>query len=131
MRTYDEAFAAARDIRPFANGTEGYGWMDAWCGTCLHDQPSRKGNGDGCPLVLVALMQRTPMEWLDGPRDEHGLYSIEYQYHCIEFRDEDDPGPGYESPPDPPLPGQEELFPAEPHVRMFADSVIRPAEVRS
>lgn len=123
MRTYKEAFAAARDERAFSNGTEGYGWMGAWCERCLHDVDADETGG--CPLVMVALMQRTPSEWLDGPRDEHGRYSIQDQYHCVEFRDRDDPGPGYEPPPDPPLPGQTALLPAEPYqgVRMYADVV--------
>lgn len=125
MRDFDEAFAAARDRRPFSNGTEGYGWMDAWCGRCLHDKGTRDGTDDaGCPLVRVALMGRTPSEWLDGPRDEHGRYSIEDQYHCVEFRDEDDPGPGYE-PVEPVSPDQLELFDAAPYERprMYADVV--------
>jgi hypothetical protein len=131
MRTYEEAFAAARDEPAFSNGTEGYGWMENWCWNgCLHEAEfTRTGEGTGCPLVLVALMQRTPSEWLDGPRDEQGRYSIADQYHCVEFRDEDNPGPGYGTPPDPPLPGQELLFDVAPHTRMYADMVIRPVEV--
>lgn len=87
MRTYDEAWDAADNRMPFANGTEGYGWMDAWCSTCWHDIGTRDGTDSaGCPLVRVALMGRTPVEWLDGPRDEHGRYSIGNQYHCIEYR---------------------------------------------
>lgn len=128
MRTYDEAYAAAREGSPFSNGTEGYGWMENWCERCVHDVDAGKVDGAGCPLVLVALMGRTPSEWLDGPRDEHGRYSIQGQYHCVEFRDRDDPGPGYEPPPAPPLPGQIELLPAEPYIgaRMFADTTARP-----
>lgn len=121
MRTYAEAYAAARDGRPFSNGTEGYGWMDAWCSDCIHDRGTRDGTDEtGCPLVMVALMAKTPSEWLDGPRDEHGRYGITDQYHCVEYRDENDPGPGYE-PVDPVSPDQLELFDAEPwrRVRMY------------
>ena len=123
MRTYDEAFLASRERRPFANGTEGYAWMAAWCESCIHDKPVREDRPEnGCPLVMVAYMGRTPSEWLDGPRDERGRYGMEDQYHCIEFRDEDDPGPGYE-PSDPVNPDQLELFDARPFIRprMFAD----------
>jgi hypothetical protein len=49
-----------------------------------------------------------------------------YQYHCVEFRDEDDPGPGYE-PTDPVSPDQMELFDPQPWVRprMYADVVAQ------
>lgn len=123
MRPYEQAFEAARDRPAFSTGTEGETWVANWCERCVHDL------GEGCPLVLVSLMQRTPMEWLDGPRDEQGRYSMADQYHCVEYRDRDDPGPGYEPPSDPPLPGQETLFDAAPHTRMYADTVIRPASV--
>ena len=133
MRTYDEAWNAARDQRPFSNGTEGYGWMDSWCAICWHDKGTRDDTDPaGCPLVRVALMGRTPSEWLDGPRDEHGRYGIHDQYHCVEYRDEDDPGPGYE-PTDPVSPDQIELFDATPYERprMYADVVesVRPERV--
>jgi hypothetical protein len=82
---------------------------------------------------MVALMQRTPSEWLDGPRDEQGRYSIADQYHCVEFRDEDNPGPGEDGPasPPPPMPGEEPLFEIAPHARMYADvaASARPAAV--
>lgn len=129
MRTYDEAFAAARDRPAFSNGTEGYGWMGNWCAECVHDGIGLGLDEPSCPLITISLMQRTPSEWLDGPRDENGLYSIADQYHCVEFRSRGDPGPGYENPPDPPLPGQEVLFDMDPHTRMYADVVLRPQEV--
>lgn len=84
---YDDILARSRDHRPFSNGTEGYGWTETWCYTCLRDSPFRNmGRGSGCPLVLVALQGRTPAEWIDGPRDEEGRYSIEEQYICVEHR---------------------------------------------
>lgn len=107
--------AAARDRRPFANGTEGYGWMDNWCDQCIHDKGARDGSDDrGCPLVMVALMGKTPVEWIDGPRDEQGRYSIADQYHCTEFRDEDEGGdddsPPLPGPPAPEIEGQVDMF---------------------
>lgn len=131
MRTYDEALAASRDTPAFSNGTEGYGWMDAWCDRCVHDKGMRDGtDGQGCPLVMVTLMRRTPAEFLDGPRDEQGCYGIADQYHCVEFRDENDPGPGYE-PVEPVSPDQIELFDAEPfkRPRMYADVVAEVSRV--
>ena len=99
MRDVDEILKDARDEMPFANGTEGYGWMEANCDRCIHDYE------DACPLLLAAFLNKTPAEWLDGPRDERGNYNIADQYHCIEFRDEDD-GPGPEPQPIPDPPGQ-------------------------
>lgn len=124
MRTYEEAMAAARPRRPFANGTEGYGWMDNWCDRCVHDKGTRDGTDErGCPLVMVALMEKTPVEWIDGPRDEQGRYSIADQYHCTEFRDEDEGGDD-DAPPGPPAPeieGQVDMF------SVFADQITEQA----
>ncbi|RKN40762.1 hypothetical protein [Streptomyces hoynatensis] len=110
---YDALFAESRDRRPFANGTEGYGWLDANCSTCIHEGPSRQGHEEqGCPLVLLALVGRTPAQWLDGPRDAEGRYGIADQYRCIEYRHENDAGPEPRPVPEPP--GQLTLGPREP-----------------
>lgn len=102
----------ARDEPAFSNGTEGYGWMANWCDRCLRDAPFRNGIAKtGCELILIALMDKTPAEWLDGPRDERGLYSIEDQYHCIEFRAPGDGGGEPRAKPTPP--GQGTLLPRE------------------
>lgn len=113
MDTVDNLYDAARQEPPFSNSTEGYGWMGENCGTCIHDkdQRSKEITGPGCPLVMVALMGRTPVQWLDGPRDSSGLHSIGTQYTCVEYRHEDD-GPTDPTPiPDPP--GQFTLLPRE------------------
>lgn len=111
MRTYAEAKAAARPGKAFSNGTEGYAWTGEWCDTCIHDKHFRDtGDGPGCPLFALSLVEDlTPSEWLEqsGPP-----YTLGDQYHCVEYRDEDDPGPGYENP-SPPDPNQLELFEAE------------------
>lgn len=130
MRTYEEAFAAAREVRAFANGTEGHAWTDRWCDRCIHDQSARNdqvkpdpaNNGLlGCALLAVALMGRTPAEWLEQPWP----WALGDTYHCVDFRNEDDPGPGYEPTPEPPPPGQLPLFDDEPYrgYRMYADVV--------
>lgn len=111
MDPYQALWNEARDEPPFSNGTEGDGWVYANCGTCWHDREQRNTEilGPGCPLVMVALNGRTPIQWLDGPRDNHGRYSIAGQYHCVEYRHEDD-GPAEPQPiPDPP--GQMTLAP--------------------
>lgn len=117
-----------RDQRPFANGTEGYGWMANWCDRCLVDAPFRNGIANrGCRLIEIAMLGQTPDEWLDGPRDEQGRYSIADQYHCINFKP---PGGGNPEPkPKPTPPGQGEMFPRAEcgGVRMLTTA---PSEVR-
>lgn len=109
MRTDNEIAAHARDRMPFANSVEGEEWQANWCARCLRDAPFRRmGKGSGCPLLLVALTNRTPAEWLDGPRDERGRYSLAEQYVCVEFRA---PGDGGESRPRPEPRGMDGLFP--------------------
>lgn len=127
MRTYDEIDRDARDGSPFSNSTSGEIWMSQWCHRCKNDSPELVDKGEGCPLILIALCGKTPVEW----HPQEGIQD----YHCIEFRDErgggGEPGP---KRPAPEMPGQEQLFPAEAThqgVRMFKDVVdeIRPAGV--
>lgn len=93
MRTYEEAFAAAKDEWPFSNGTEGEAWLENWCERCVNDSPEMVDAGNGCPLILVSLIGRTPVEWTEQDSGDLGD-----TYHCTEFRDEDD------KPPRPPRP---------------------------
>lgn len=111
---YQDALKRSRDRRPFANGTEGYGWMANWCDRCLRDAPFRNmGKGSGCPLLMVAMVEsRTPAEWLEQVNDE-GLYSIGDHYHCIEFRAPGGDG-GNEPKPKPDPRGQGTLFDRPP-----------------
>lgn len=113
MDDYDTAFERARGESPFSNGTCGYGWMDAWCNQCIHDKPARQGDdGNGCPLIMVALVGRTPAEWLPGDPYTDSGFSIPKQYTCVMFRHEDDGGDPEPKPiPDPP--GQLTLFPRD------------------
>ena len=108
----------------FSNGTEFYGWLDNWCERCIHDKAARQGRyEDACAILTLAICgEGTPIEWLDGPRDEHDRYSLADRYHCIEFRDENE-GPPPRTEPLPTPPGQGELIPMEPFVgtRMFSD----------
>lgn len=107
MDDYDTCFERAKDEPAFSNGTEGYGWMEANCETCIHDKAARQGDVGGCPLILVALMGRTPQEWLEGDRD-----TIARRYTCVMYRHEDDGGDPEPRPiPDPP--GQLTLFPRD------------------
>ena len=115
MTGYDGQAGRARGVPPFSNSTEGYGWMANWCDRCLVDAPYRNGlkGATGCNLLVIALLGQTPAEWIDGPRDEHGLYSIGDQYHCVNFRA---PGGGGGEPRPKPTPrDQLELFGRDEH----------------
>ena len=74
---------------------------------------------DACQIFALSLCGQTPGEWLEQEGRPFGD-----QYHCIEFRDEDD-GPPPPTEPEPTPPGQEELLPMETFVgiRMFSDVV--------
>jgi hypothetical protein len=118
MRAYAELERDAADSPPFSNGTEGYAWMDNWCARCKVDAPARKGDeGNGCPLILLALIGKTPAEWFR----QDGNY-LGDKYHCVEFRDEDEPDGNPH--PERPIPGQGELIPRAPFERpkVFADT---------
>lgn len=110
------------DRVPFSNGTEGEAWMANWCARCVHDAPARRGDyGNGCSHILTALTGQTPAEWLD-----QGVpYRIGDQYHCIDFRPEDDGRGDDGHRPEDPMPGQGELIPRAPYegTRMFVDVV--------
>src|SRR5271168_3567774 len=122
MRSYDEVYATARDEWPFSNGTEGFSWMENWCyAPCRNPAEvawqryedgkrttAPKDFPGGCPLIQVALMGRTPTEWLEQPL-VNGLMVLGDQYHCIEFRGPDDGG-GKPRPRREP-PGMDGLFP--------------------
>lgn len=115
MRDYDAIYDDATDESPFSNGTAGEIWMDQWCYRCKVDGPFQRDEApEGCPLLLVALMQRTPKEWT-----ETGCQT----YTCSEFVPDDEGGDGGEPEPQPfPQPvaemdGQADIFSA------FADQI--------
>jgi hypothetical protein len=101
VRTYDEAFAAARDGRPFGYEDELHAWQAAWCDRCAHDRTIDVDGG--CPLVMVALMGRTPSEWWQQPPQPPGPeFDYARTFTCVEFRP-DDEAPAEPTPlPDPP-----------------------------
>jgi len=116
MRSYDAISADAEDRAPFSNGTMGYGWMGHWCYTCKVDGPFQRDEvEEGCPILLVALLQKIPKEWTDqGVQD----------YHCSEFVD-DDEDDGDDGPPSPPAPtGPEVENPAQVDLfSVFAEQI--------
>jgi hypothetical protein len=68
----DAEFNRADEKPPFANGFEGDMWMSAWCERCAHYED--------CPLILVAVMGRTPFPWVP---DEPG--SLTRRYTCARY----------------------------------------------
>lgn len=131
MRPAREIMADARDEAPFSNGTEGYGWMENWCwAPCMnpvevawreYEEGERaeqlEGYEGGCPLIMCAMIGKTPVEWLD-TWDGEGPYPRD-RFHCIEFRGPDD-GDDPEPQPVPDPPNMDALFPRpEPHPRMY------------
>lgn len=117
-----------REGSPFSNGTEGCAWFENWCGRCIHDTPAREDRyEDACAIFTISLCGQTPGEWLEQEGRPFGD-----QYHCIEFRSEDD-GPPPRTEPLPTPPGQGELIPLEPYVgtRMFADVVAENAHAEA
>lgn len=139
MRSEQEILDTAHDSPPFSNGTEGYAWMENWCyRPCMnpaetawrrYEEGKRKtppkDYPGGCPLILAAMLGKTPLEWLEQPELD-GAIVLGDQYHCIEFRPPDDGG-GNDGPRRPrprggrrPSKNQLALFPQpEPHRRQF------------
>ena len=76
MKTFEEADAAARPGPAFSNSTEYELWRDRWCDRCAHDTEEQVDRGEGCPLVLIGLMGKTPAEWKR--RKDHS-------YRCTAF----------------------------------------------
>jgi len=96
----EESWKTARPGTPFSNGTAYEMWSANWCDRCLRDAPFRNGvSSTGCPLLLIALSEMTPGEWM-----RTGLQD----YTCIEFRA---PGGGGGEPrPRPEPPQMDGLF---------------------
>jgi hypothetical protein len=143
VRTYDEIWAGARDEPPFSNGTEYETWSWNWCWRC--HQPDevawqRYENGErktapkqpGCPLILAALLGRTPTEWMEQDW-AGGPPPLGDRYHCIEFRG---PGDGDGEEPGPPQPRPEPknmdgLFPRPVRaLRMLKQAASRTRELQ-
>jgi hypothetical protein len=58
---------------PFSNSTDGLGWMSIWCDECVREPD--------CPLILVAMMNRTPAAWV--LRDQASIN----RYTCTEYEE--------------------------------------------
>ncbi len=56
LLSFDEENERSDPHAPFANGYEGESWMSLWC-------EDGCANYKDCPLILVALLGRTPQQW--------------------------------------------------------------------
>jgi len=114
-RSVDEILKTARAGSPFSNSDIGYGWMANDCDVCQVDALYRNGISPtgGCPILLVALSDKTPAEWIEKPDRIQ-------DYTCINFRG---PGGGGGEPRPKPEPPQDGLFPRpERETRMLVQS---------
>ena len=115
----DHDFDAAKDEPPFSNSTEYEMWAANWC-----HRPCQMDKNEDCPLIMTALLGKTPVEWLEQPADQYPSNA----YHCVNFRGPDERDEEPKPQPDPPDMGA--LFEApERHARMFVRP--QPAEVRA
>lgn len=73
LLSFDEEYDRAHDTSAFSNSTDGHAWMGLWCEDCNHYED--------CPLILVAMMGRTPLTWSE--REPRSLN----RYTCREFDD--------------------------------------------
>jgi hypothetical protein len=131
---YDEAYANAKHKPAFSNGSEGYAWMGNWCDQCSKNDEATEL---WCPLLSVALLGRTPVEWIEQPwgqvagRPEgQTAPRLGDTYHCTAFSPRDDGDDDGESSPEPDplptfaaeMPGQVDIF------SLFADDIAEQAE---
>ncbi len=89
----DHDFDAAKDEPAFSNSPEWEMWAANWC-----HRPCQMDKNEDCPLIVTALLGRTPVEWLEQPADQYPSNA----YHCVNFRGPDDPYTKPKPLPDPP-----------------------------
>ena len=90
---FDDAMARSKDKPAFSNSTEWEMWAANWC-----ERPCKVDANQDCPLIMIALLGRTPAEWLPQPADRYPSDA----YHCVNFRGKDDPGDEPQPQPEPP-----------------------------
>lgn len=71
LLSIEDEMERAEGGAPFSNSTDGFGWMAIWCEECTREPD--------CPLLVVALMNRTPAAWT--VRDPAAIN----KYTCTEF----------------------------------------------
>jgi hypothetical protein len=140
VRTEAEILDSATEEPPFSNGTELHGWMENWCWEC-HNPVEKawqdyedgkrkrpmKGYESGCPMIMAAMIGKTPAEWIPQGREKFGD-----QYHCIEYRGPDEGGGDPQPRPRRDPPGMEGLFERpERAVRMLRQPAPQKVLVRT
>lgn len=114
MRTEEEITADAKPETPFSNHTSYEVWQAGTCyygNGCVHDSMSDPAYKPGqperfCPLITVALSEKTPKEWLGEDGELTG--------GCTAYEEAPDTVDDHESHPEPenvePLPDQTALW---------------------
>jgi hypothetical protein len=72
---------------PFSNGTEGYAWMSRWCDTCTHDHEMHDGDGPGCELIALAMIDEVDQSseaWIAEPDD--GTFALPSRMLCTLYQ---------------------------------------------
>lgn len=77
----DDVLARSVEGAPFSNNDQADPWLARWCDRCARDGPFRNGiNATGCPILAVALCDRTPAEWREQRAGDRSTFV------CVEFR---------------------------------------------
>ena len=108
---------AAKDLRPFSNGTEFGIWADRFCYSCVHDDDAKEKY---CPVLNAALLGKGwPAEWTREQVPFTSVDGVEMAYErvdtCTEFeecRDDEGDDPEPEPQPPPVVEGQLDLIDA-------------------
>src|SRR5688500_16230419 len=74
--------ARSKDVPAFSNGTEYHMWSANWC-----ERPCVVDKNEDCPLIMIALLGRTPAESLPPHADQYPSDAD----NCVMFRGPDDP----------------------------------------
>jgi hypothetical protein len=82
--TFSDVHERSAPVAAFSNGTEGDAWTEAWCFTCTHDTGGvrlKAGQREVCcPILGVALMDRTPVDLI-----EHRRGGLAARYRCAQY----------------------------------------------
>jgi hypothetical protein len=113
VRTYEQIMADAADRVPFSNSSMWEIWAGRWCYECVNGSDELVDQGRGCPLIMAALMGKTPREWTAATERDH-VYG---DYQCSEFEQRHD-GDGAPPEPVPVADGQVDLF------EVFAEQIV-------
>lgn len=69
----------------FANGTEFDSWQAAWCSTCVWDHAWHKHEEDGCPILLLVLLDEGPVPQFIDQTKEKG-FTLPPSITCTSYK---------------------------------------------